>query len=276
MNNKMAELIESTKVKCFTKKVKEIEIPGFAVFLPDAHIQDNGTSNAYKVCKQFIKDMQPNKIIIPGDWMDVASFSAWDRDKRQLMEGRRWKKECCVANIELDFLQENSEEVVFLGGNHEDRVRRYVEIHPEVEGLVEVELMLKLKERGIKWIPYTSQEVYMLGKLLATHGWITTENYTKKTLEKIGCNCVVCHTHRPQTYFATSKMTEAKFCWGLGTLGDLEPEYLAGKPSTSNHGFGVCSYKKNGNFSFYPINQSKNGGFMWERKEYSIEMVELG
>jgi hypothetical protein len=47
--------------------------------------------------------------------------------------------------------------IVWLEGNHCYRVTRYLDAHPELEGLLEIPIVLKLKERGIEWIPSWSE-----------------------------------------------------------------------------------------------------------------------
>lgn len=237
------------------------------IIVPDAHLTTE-LPEAYKIAKKFIKDEKPDEIILLGDFMDVSSLSSWDLDKKRNMENKRWQKEVAVANKELDFLQKYSKKVTYMGGNHEDRVERYLDKNPEVEGMIEVPIMLNLKERGIKWFEYTNQQIYNIGKLYFSHGHYTSQHFAKATLLAYGCNIVVGHLHKPQTFFTTSKMSESKMCWGLGTLGDREPAYLRGKPSTSNHGMGIAYVKDNGNFSMYPINMSKSGSFIFNGREY--------
>ena len=238
------------------------------IIIPDAHITTE-LPEAYKIAKKFIVDEQPDEIILLGDFMDVSALSAWDLDKKRNMENKRWLKEIKVANKELDFLQENSNKVTYMGGNHEDRVERYLDKNPEVEGMIEIPVLLNLKERGIKWFEYTNQQIYNTGKLYYSHGHYTNQMFAKATLLAYGCNIVVGHLHKPQTFFTTSKMSESKMCWGLGCLQGKEPAYLKGRPSNWNNGFGVAYISESsGKFSMYPVNMSNDGSFMFEGKEY--------
>jgi predicted phosphodiesterase len=235
------------------------------IIIQDAHI-DVHIPKAYEVVKKFIKAEQPDEIILLGDFMDVSSLSAWDYDKKRLMEGRRFQKEVELANKELDFLQANSKKVTYLEGNHEDRIERYLDKNPEMEGMMELPVVLDLVKRDIKFIKYNT--LYKVGHLYFTHGFYTNINYTKKTLDSYGCNIVVGHLHKPQTSFNTSKMTESRMCWGLGCLQGHEPDYLKGRPSNWNNGFAVAYVKDDGKFSMYPVNMSPTGSFIWNGKEY--------
>ena len=235
------------------------------IVLPDVHL-DTTIPKAYQIVKKFIAKEKPDEIVLLGDFMDLSSLSAWDMDKKRLMEGRRFQKEVDVANKELDYLQKYCKKITYLMGNHEDRLDRYLDKNPEMEGVIELDKVLSLTERNIQSIPYN--KLYKVGHLYFTHGLYHNTHYTKKTLESLGCNVIVGHLHRPQTSFTTAKMTEAKMCWGLGCLQGKEPAYLKGRPSNWNNGFGIAYVKDNGKFSFYPINMSNDGSFLWNGVEY--------
>jgi len=236
------------------------------LILPDVHLETS-LPKAYQVVKKFIKKQKMfDEIILLGDFMDVSSLSAWDMDKKRLMEGRRYQKEVDTANEELDFLGKHSKKITYLEGNHEWRIERYLDKNPEMEGLLELPTVLNLKGRGIEYVKYN--KLYRIGHLYFTHGLYCSKYYTNKTLAALGCNVVVGHLHKPQTSFTTAKMSEAKMCWGLGCLQGKEPAYLKGRPSNWNNGFGMAYIKDNGKFSMYPVHMSRDGSFIWEGKEY--------
>ncbi|MFW9929295.1 MAG: methylated-DNA--[protein]-cysteine S-methyltransferase, partial [Candidatus Thorarchaeota archaeon] len=105
-------------------------------------------------------------------------FSAWDLNKRAKMEGRRYPLEIKAGNTALDLMETafKSEfnrkrkskkkayypKIVYLMGNHEDRVRRYLEYNPELQGAFSIEedlnnrLLLSVKKEI---------ELYLKGKL---------------------------------------------------------------------------------------------------------------
>ena len=101
--------------------------------------------------------------------MSFDSLSAWDRDKRKLMEGRRYQLEFDVGNSVLDVIDEASEGVrkVFIEGNHETRLSRYVEYHPELDGAIDYRRDLGLKARKWEFVPY--KEYYNINKVFFTH-----------------------------------------------------------------------------------------------------------
>ena len=220
------------------------------VVLPDVHM-DTSIPKAYEVVKKFIKDFKPDKVILLGDFMDVSAFSAWDLDKKRLMEGRRWEKEVELANSELDFLQKYSKQIIYLEGNHEDRVERYLDKHPEMEGMIEVPIVLNLKERKIDW--YKMNELYKLGHCYFTHGMWINKYHAQAHMARLGCNIMYGHTHRPQSDSMSMQMQKPIRAYGLGCLCDKAAPYLKGRPSNWGTEFAVIYMDKDKHFTRYPV-----------------------
>jgi len=244
-----------------------------AIILPDVHMTDRLPKD-YIVVRRFIKTYKPNKVILLGDFMDVASLSAWDMDKKRIMEGRRFKKEIDAANIELDYLQKHTTDekggVVYLEGNHEWRVSRYLDKNPEMEGMMEIPEQLDLKGRGIKWYPYLkqSQKPFKLGDMHFIHGMYTNQYHAKKHLMSLGCNVCYGHKHETQTAMQNMAMQKTYMATGLGTLGDKAPDYLKGRPGNWINQFAIFEWDTDtGHFNLTPINVIKNK-FIYNKKLY--------
>jgi len=236
-----------------------------AIIIPDAHISDKVPKD-YIAIKSFVKQFKPDKIIILGDYSDVASLSAWDMDKKRKMEGRRFKKEMTTANRELDFLQECSNDIIYLEGNHEFRVERYLDKSPEMEGLIEIQENLRLKERGIKWVKFN--DLHKVGDMFFTHGMYTNKYNASKHLQVLGCNICYGHQHSTQTALQNMAMQKPHMAYALGTLGNKKPDFMQNKPSSWINQFAVFYWDtKGGNFNLYPINVIK-GRFFWNGKQY--------
>ena len=236
-----------------------------AIILPDAHLTDEVPVD-YQAVKPFIKDFNPDVIVLPGDFMDVASLSAWDYDKKRKMEGRRLNSEYKTANRELDFLQRHTGKTVYLEGNHEDRITRYLDKNPEMEGLIEPQIRLKLKERKIRWVKMN--DLYKLGDMYFTHGMYTNVHNAKKHLQTLGCNVCYGHQHSTQTAMQNMAMQKPYMAYALGTLGDKKPDYLKNRPGNWINQFAVFYWDtKTGHFNLYPVNIIKNK-FIWNGKQY--------
>ena len=235
------------------------------IILPDIHI-DEKTPKPYLAVKKFIKEYKADQIILLGDFADINSLSGWDYDKKRPMEGRRFKNEMNNLNKELDFLQKHTKKITYLEGNHEDRIERYLDKNPEMEGLIEIKEQLNLKGRGIEF--KEMNKLYKLGSCYFTHGLYTSKYHANKHLHSLGCNIVYGHAHRAQTDMMTMKMQDSIMAYGLGCLCDKAPAYMKGRPANWINQFTVFEYDdKTGDFNIFPINIMKNR-FRFNGKQY--------
>ena len=247
--------------KLIINKIKDMKK---VVILPDIHTK-LAISKEYKVVKKYIAANNPDEIVILGDFMEVEAFSAWDSKKRMLMEGRRYAKEVAFANKELDFLQKHCKKITFIEGNHENRVERYIEENPELDGIINIPIVLKLKERGIEW--FTEGEFYKISKMYFTHGISTTQAHAKATMMKIGANICYGHTHRYDTYMMNMELQTPHTAYGLGCLCNKKPYWARNKMMGWINQFAVMEYKGD-IFNLYPITIIKGkfiiNGRLWK------------
>lgn len=136
----------------------------------DAHVDDEQDLDRFSLASKLIMDIMPDHIVLIGDFLTLNCLSRWDKDKRQKMEGKRYYKEIRAGNTALDSMFKDYQEyndkcrlykkklydpgIIYVEGNHEDRITRYLEHDPTFEGHVSIQKDLKLKERGITWVPY--------------------------------------------------------------------------------------------------------------------------
>lgn len=231
------------------------------IILPDVHCTEKGFKKPYLLVRKFLKEFKPDITVLLGDFMNMDALCrhTLGENKKRLVENKRYRKECDVANNELDFLDRYSKKIIYLEGNHENWVEQYIDAHPEVEGDFELPLKLHLKERDIPWIPLN--HLYKLGQLYLTHGLYTSKFHAYKHLITFGCNICYGHTHNAQTAMINMKIQEPFMSWGLGCLCDHEPSYLEGKPANWINQFAVVHLHKGGNFQLTPINIIDNRFF---------------
>lgn len=238
------------------------------IIIPDAHLTDEAPKD-YNAIKPFIKLFKPDKIILLGDFMDVSSLSAWDMDKKRKMEGRRFKNEIFRANLELNYLEKYTKEIIYIEGNHEDRIERYLDKNPEMEGMIELSDQLRFKHRKLIWVKMN--DFYKLGSMRFTHGMWTSKYHANKHLIEIGKNICYGHTHKTQTAFQCQALADPIMAYGLGTLGDKKPDFMKNRPSNWSNQFAIYYYcEKTGYFNLYPINIIK-GSFIWNGTQYGNE-----
>lgn len=234
--------------------------------LADCHLNDMKAHPSYLLVKRFASTFDPHQVILLGDFSDCSALSAWDMDKKKLMEGRRHVREMKMIGKELDFWQTQAKKIVYIEGNHEDRITRYIEKNPEIEGMVEIQTVLDFEGRGITWVPMN--ELYKDGHLYYVHGTFLNKFHTNKTLITYGCSLVYGHCHMPQAHTLNMRQMNPIQAQSLGCLCDHNQPYLRKRHANWLHGFGIVyTDTKTGQYNLYPVNIIDNR-FMWNGKVY--------
>lgn len=183
----------------------------------DCHVSDDESNlERFELLSKFIVDKKPDYIIIMGDFLTLNCLSNWDKNKRAKMENKRYKKEIDIGNKVLDIIfsdlkqlqskqkkqkiKQYKPKLVYLEGNHENRLTRYLEYDPTFEGFISIRKDLCLDKRGIEYISYG--EYYYINGIGFTHipfnssREISGVDITKKASMVIVDSCVFAHTHR--------------------------------------------------------------------------------
>lgn len=128
-----------------------------AIVIPDMQVPYHDEKSLAAV-EQFMKEHEWDFYINLGDFMDLDCISSHNKNNLRQVEGKRILKDYEIGNEIFDrhqrIVRENNKdaEFVLLEGNHEWRVERYIDANPQIEGMVEIQEGLKLKERGVRWV----------------------------------------------------------------------------------------------------------------------------
>jgi len=241
--------IPKTKIKANKKKNYQI-----ALFLPDAHIPHHN-KNICKALLKLMNDVKFDKFIIVGDFMDLGCISHWNKNRHKTLEMKRLKSDYIIGNSLLDEfdkrLPKNCDKH-FLEGNHELWATQLLEEMPALEGLIEPEHMLKLKERQYKFHKYN--ELVKFGRLYVTHGIYVGKYPIVKHLNELKVNILFAHTHTLGMKLSSSPAREIAFAgYNIGAICDLAPDYMKSKPNAWTHGFAVGYFYENGYFDIQII-----------------------
>jgi len=149
----------------------------------DCHVTNGQNLDRFDYLGQLILEKQPDIIVLMGDFLTLNCLSFWDKSKKRKMEGRRYQAEIKAGNIALNKMlgptvklqkrqrknkvRQYKPELVYLMGNHEERLERYLDIDPSFEGIINIEENLHLHDRGFLVFPYKSY--YMNNGIHYTH-----------------------------------------------------------------------------------------------------------
>lgn len=238
------------------------------IVLPDLQVPYEDKV-ALKAVEAYMADEVWDEYINMGDYMDFDCISSYNEKNLRAVEGKKIFADYEAGNAILDrhqsIVRKNNKNArfVMLEGNHDFRMERYIDEHPQLRGMLEVDVCLKFKERGFKFVRcFKDGEVYKLGKAYFHHGLYTNQNHAKTMVDRFGVNIFYGHVHDVQLF---SKVT-----WGkdktivgqsLGCLCDYEQSYIKQNPSNWQHAFATFFFDEDGHFSYY-ITRIFNGRFI--------------
>jgi predicted phosphodiesterase len=213
-----------------------------SIFLGDIHFpfQDN---KALDIAKKFMKWYEPDIIFLIGDMLDFYTLSSFDKDPRRIGQLQD------EIDMGVEFLTELREEhpsaeIVYIEGNHEQRLQRYLHRHPEISFLKAIQFteLLNFDELKIQFFEYKDPILYT-DNFIVEHGHIAKKHAgatAKAMLMERNLNGISGHTHR-MAQVSWSCPTGMRTWTENGCLCNLHPEYISGTPDWQ-HGFSIGEY----------------------------------
>lgn len=231
------------------------------LIVPDTHVP-NEDKRTLSAVEKFMGDHWFDEYLHLGDLMDFDMISKFNAEMLRKLETRRMLKDYEQANQLLDLhqgiIRRNNPDAKFtlLEGNHEFRVETLIDKSPQLEGLIEVEQQLKLKERGFEWVRSWSQsKLHKIGKLHFHHGEYASKYHANKMVENFGVNICYGHTHDSQSYEKVARGDGHPVkAWAMGHLADPNKlTYTRGKPNNWTQMIGVAEVRPDGNFTLIQL-----------------------
>lgn len=223
--------------------------------IPDIHAPNEDTRSLSALEKYMAEELW-DEVIYLGDFMDFDCISHHNRDNLRAVSGKTiWKDYDHAVEI-LDRHQKlcPKAKFVLIEGNHDERIERYIDANPQLEGMVEVELGLELIKRKIKWVRFwTKGEIYRLGKASFIHGAYTNQYHAKKHLDNYDASVFYGHVHSVQSFSKVQRKGKPMIAQSLGCLCKLDQGYMRGRPSNWVHAFGVIHFRDGGEFNHYVV-----------------------
>lgn len=193
---------------------------------------------------QFCEDEQPDQIILNGDMVDFYDLSSFDKNPER--EGKL-QEELDILKHFLSALRRKcpSSKIVYIEGNHEDRLRRYLWKNAKsLSSLraLKFEELLSLRQYRVDYI----KDSYFINGFEFTHGEMvrTHSSYSAKAeYDKHQSSGISGHTHRMGVFCKTTY--NGTFGWWENGCGcELNPEYIKGIPDWQN-GFALIYFDDN-------------------------------
>lgn len=218
------------------------------LFVPDCHVPYHDVK-AFETMLEIARDFKPDEIVVLGDFFDAYSVSFHSKDPKKMVATLEHELE--LSRPEIAKLQKVNPRarMVFLCGNHEDRIRRYVNHHaPMLARSLGIEDTLKLPH-GTIFLPYGQRNRYFMGKLLATHGTLFNQHVAQGMIRKYGTSVIFGHTHRLQEFNVVNVHGDRLKGITCGWLGDITHagEYVLDMADWV-HAFALSYHFPNGNF----------------------------
>lgn len=231
------------------------------LIIPDTHIPYHD-KKTLRAVEKFMADYRWDEYIHLGDLLDFDMISKFNQEMLRNLETRRLLKDYDLANELLDrhqaIVRKNNKNAKFalLEGNHEYRMEVLIDKAPHLEGLLEVDKNLRLKERGIKWVKSWSEgELHTTGKLHYHHGDYVTKHHANKMVENYGVNIAYGHTHDSQTFEKITRGDKRPIkAFSMGHIANVgKLSYTRGKPNNWSQMVGIVEVRENGNFTVTQI-----------------------
>ena len=206
-----------------------------------------------KAVEAYAADTLWDYYINLGDTLDFNCISRFNDNAPRKKQGQTIWDDYDYANTFLDrhleaIRAKNADcKVVFFEGNHEERIERHADKYPELEGLCEVDKMLHLRKRGIKWVrhPARGGKPLAIGHARFFHGRYTNLYHAKKHALQYLSNIFYGHTHDVQEISLSAEGDDRTYKGkSLGCLCRYDQTYVGHDPTKWQQALTV--------FYFYP------------------------
>lgn len=189
------------------------------LILPDTHSPYHD-KRAWRLVMKVGHEFKPHTLVHLGDLADCYAVSAHSKDPSRTLSLADEIELVRELRAEMDSL--GAKRKVFVEGNHEDRLKRYLQDKaPELFGLVDADRLLGLSENGWEFVPY--RQSAQVGKVHFTHDTGTTGKYsTMRALETFQHSVCVGHNHAMQYMVVGDATGDYQVGAQFGWLGDIE------------------------------------------------------
>lgn len=194
-----------------------------AVCIPDVHCPDTD-SKALEWALDQVRELNPYRVILLGDLMDFHSISRFGKSPAAAMTFPYEKRagRALIKKLDQEFRRK---EVIYILGNHEYRLAKYLWKHaPELSELGDLAIteLLKVPDR---WEVVPFGGAHMEQGVICMHGKKFSKNVLNSNLSEYACSSIQGHSHRLGVIhrrLPDGRVISAAEC---GTLQNLDVDY---------------------------------------------------
>lgn len=223
------------------------------LIIPDTH-SPYEDKKAWTLMLKAARTFKPDSTIILGDFADFYAVSSHSKHP-----DRAYKLDVEVTETIARLKEVRSlgaTENIFVSGNHEDRLERYLKDKaPELYNFITIPNLLQLKKLGFTYVPY--KDFYRLGKLHITHDAGNCGRHAHlKALDVFQRNIITGHNHRMSYAVEGAADGKRHVTATFGWLGDgSQIDYMHRIKLTKDWqlGFGIGYLLPNGTVHLVPV-----------------------
>lgn len=218
---------------------------------PDTHFP-YGDARAIALGMKIVKFYQPDVVFLLGDMLDCTGFGTY---RYRLTDPKSFLKNELNDWHEFATLLRGAvpkAELVYIEGNHEARVEKWVGDHPVLTDLPDMDLnnLLRLNDYGFANSGKMVLDAYLANnEVIITHGIHTGSNKAgfaaRFEMARYGISGFSGHTHRMAQYFERSKRS-LKTWFECGHMQEWQPHYLKAFPNWQQ-GLAIGEASRDGN-----------------------------
>lgn len=176
-----------------------LSLQGTALLFQDAH-HPFANKECLNIIRRFAKELQPDVILIPGDWWDIYQLSKFDKDPNR---ARDLQHDINLGINTLYWIKQDcpNSKMIFLDGNHEDRIRKNMWAKTPETAVLDSsnpDELLGLIKLEIDRVPKTNR-LLINDKYQVLHGEVVRKHSgdtARAHYEKFGGNGIIGHSHR--------------------------------------------------------------------------------
>jgi predicted phosphodiesterase len=184
--------------------------PGGLVFAPKPYTKAGWLSDlhfpyqdqpAIDAALEFLGEWRPDLVVIGGDLLDMYSISRFDKDPERTF---RLQDEIDAAKPFVKAVDALGADVVYLLGNHEERLANLIRENPGLSRMRAMEFP-RAVELPPSWTVYPSQTHYRISHLTLLHGDLKgrgggARHIAANMLGKLKTSILFGHHHRQQCF----------------------------------------------------------------------------